>query len=302
MRRAFSRTGCRLWLVALVCGGAALVLPGTAAAQPPMCGDTLHQSVTLHANLNCYDAPGLIVGARGITINLNGFAIVNGDGNYYGVDNSSGFSRVTVENGTVNGFYDGVYYDSANHAKIMNVTSINNSEEGIEVINSQNGVISGSTAGMKAAGTAMGNGDDGVYLDSNHLVSVTNTKANYNGGAGIRDYFSLDTLTSDTTNRNGQWGVFVEYPLTVSSSSGQLYWTVSKSTANYNQLDGFHVDENAPATVYQANLFGNTAKFNGQSGSGWGYFADSPAKSNNTNGAKGNSSGNCFHVKCHTLP
>ena len=159
---------------------------------------------------------------------------------------------------------------------------------------SQNGVISGSHAGTKNNG----NGDDGIYLSDNHLVSVTSTKANYNSGAGITDHNSLDTLTSDTTNKNGQWGVFVINPLTVSSSSGQLYWTVSKSTANNNSLDGFHVDENSPATLFQANLFGNTAEFNG----GWGYFADSSAKSNNTNGAKGNSSGNCFHVKCKTLP
>ena len=294
MRRAFSRTACRLWLVALVCGGAALVLPGTAAAQPPMCGDTVYHSVTLHADLFCSNQDGLIVGARGITINLNNFAIRSTSGNYDGIDNGSGYSRVTVENGTVTGFGDGVYYDSSNHAKITNVISTNNAGEGIEVDNSQNGVITGSQAGTKA----LPNGDDGVYLDSNHLVSVTNTKSNWNSGAGIRDDFSLDTLTSDTTNRNHQWGVFVDYPITTSSSSGQLYWTVSKSTANHNNYDGFHVDSNAPATVYQANLFGNTAEFN----SGWGYYADSSAKSNKTNGAKGNSSGNCFHVKCHALP
>jgi len=143
-----------------------------------------------------------------------------------------------------------------------------------------------------------GNSDDGIYLSSNHLVSVTNTRANWNLGAGITDHTSLDMLNADTTNHNGQWGVFVYQPLTVSSSTGQLYWTVSNSTANRNALDGFKVDDNTPATLYQANLFGNTAEFNG----GWGYFADLQAKSNKTNGAKGNSSGNCFHVRCHALP
>lgn len=294
VRRAFSRTACRLWLVALVCGGAALVVPATASAQPPTCGQTLFHSVTLHADLVCSNSDGLVVGARGVTINLNNFAIRSTSGNDDGVDNSSGFNGVTVENGTVTGFGDGVYYDSSNHAKITNVTSIDNTYEGIEVDSSQNGAISGSHAGTKNNG----NGDDGIYLSDNHLVNVTSTKANYNSGAGITDHNSLDTLTSDTTNKNGQWGVFVINPLTVSSSSGQLYWTVSKSTANNNSLDGFHVDENSPATLYQADLFANTAEFNG----GWGYFADSSAKSNNTNGAKGNSSGNCFHVKCKTLP
>lgn len=294
VRRAFGGTARRLWLVALAFGGAVLMMPGTAAAQPPTCGETLFHSVTLHADLVCTDSDGLVVGARGVTINLNNFAIRSTSGNYDGVDNGSGFSKVTVENGTITGFGDGVYYDSSNKANISKVTSIDNSYEGIEVESSQNGVITGSQAGSKNNG----NGDDGIYLEDNHLVSVTSTKANYNSGAGITDHNSLDTLTSDTTNKNGQWGVFVIDPLTVSSSSGQLYWTVSKSTANSNNLDGFHVDENSPATLYQADLFGNTAEFNG----GWGYFADAPSKSNNTNGAKGNASGNCFHVKCKTLP
>jgi hypothetical protein len=298
MHRMFRRSLCRVGLFVVAVSGVALVAPSLAAAQPPMCGDTVFHSVTLHADLNCNGQNGLIVGASRITINLNGFAIRNGAGNGTGVDNGGGFNRVTVENGTVDGFGTGVYYDSTNHGKVTAVTAINNNGEGIDFENSQNGVIDASQAGAKKNGIDMGNGDDGVYLDSNHLVSVTNTKSNWNSGAGIRDDFSLDTLTSDTTNHNDQWGVFVKYPLTVSSSSGQLYWTVSNSTANNNTLDGFHVDENAPATLYQANLFGNTAEFN----SGWGYFADSSAKSNTTNGAKGNSLGNCFHVKCHALP
>jgi hypothetical protein len=298
MGRAFSRTACRLGLIALAFGGAALMVPATAAAQPPTCGEVLFHSVTLHADLNCFNQPGLIVGKNGITINLNQFTIRNGNDNFDGVDNSGGFNRVTVENGTIFGFYDGVDYDSTNHGKITGVTSINNGDEGILFENSQNGVITGSQAGSKNNG----NVDDGIYLYQNHLVSVlvsvTNTKANWNGGAGITDHTSLDTLDHDTMNHNNQWGVFVYQPLTVNTSTGQKYWTVSNSTANNNNLDGFHVDENAPATLYQANLFGNTAEFN----SGWGYFADSSAKSNTTNGAKGNSLGNCFHVKCHALP
>lgn len=298
MQRMFRRSLCRVGLFVVAVSGGALLAPSLAAAQPPTCGEVLFHSVTLHANLNCPNQPGLIVGANGITVNLNNFAINNGYGNYIGVDNGGGFNHVTVENGTVNGFGTGVYYDSTNRGTISKVTAINNSGEGIEVENSQNGTITGSHAGKYS----MGNGDDGIYLSNNHLVTVSSTKANWNSGAGITDHNSLDTLTGDTTNHNGQWGVFVYQPLTVSSSSGQLYWTVTGSTANYNQLDGFHVDENSPATLYQARLTNNTAEFNGQSGSGWGYFADAQASSNRTNGAKGNASGNCFHVQCHPIP
>jgi hypothetical protein len=294
MHRMFRRSLCRVGLFVVAVSGVALVAPSLAAAAQPSCGDTVTSNVTLHADLFCSNQDGLIVGAPRITINLNGFAIRNPNENFTGVDNGGGFNRVTVENGRVIGFSAGVYYDNTNHGKITGVGAFSSSGVGLYFESSQNGVIDHSVAGK----LGNGNSDDGIYLANNHLVSVTNTKANWNGGAGITDHTSLDTLDHDTTNHNNQWGVFVYQPLTVNTSTGQKYWTVSNSTANNNNLDGFHVDENAPATLYQANLFGNTAEFN----SGWGYFADSPAKSNTTNGAKGNSLGNCFHVKCHTNP
>lgn len=42
------------------------------AATMPQCGDTLRQSVKLTADLECSGTAGLIVGANGVTINLNG--------------------------------------------------------------------------------------------------------------------------------------------------------------------------------------------------------------------------------------
>jgi len=107
----------------LALGGAALVLPAAAAAQPPTCGETLFSSVTLHADMNCSNSDGLVVGAGGITINLNNFTIRSTTSDFNGIDNGGGFNRVTVENGTVTGFGDGVYYDSTNRGAITNVTA-----------------------------------------------------------------------------------------------------------------------------------------------------------------------------------
>ena len=132
MRRAFSRTGCRLWLVALAFGGAALMLPGTASAQPPTCGETLFSSVTLHADLVCNNSDGLVVGTRGVTINLNNFAIRSTSATTTASTTGAALTGSRSRTGTVTGFGDGVYYDSSNHAKITNVTAINNSDEGIE--------------------------------------------------------------------------------------------------------------------------------------------------------------------------
>src|SRR4051812_40194218 len=69
------------WIVIMVAG----VLPGCVMAGPaeassaPACGDTIVANTTLHADvLNC-EATGLVIGADGITLDLNG-RTVSGNG------------------------------------------------------------------------------------------------------------------------------------------------------------------------------------------------------------------------------
>ena len=119
--------------------------------------------MTLHADLVCANSDGLQVGARGITINLNQFAIRALPATMTGSTTGPASTGSRSRTGPSPASGPGVYYDSSNHAKVMNVRSINNSGEGIEVENSRYGVISGSQAGAKNNG----NGDDGIYLDSN---------------------------------------------------------------------------------------------------------------------------------------
>ena len=102
-------------------------------------------------------------------------------------------------------------------------------------------------------------------------------------------------------------GFFVHQPLTVFTSKGQVYYTIEHSTAENNSWSGFQIEDNTPTSLYQANVFGNTAKDNGSgfpSGEpefGWGFYATQPVKGNKTNGAAGNQNGNCHDVPCHKL-
>jgi parallel beta-helix repeat protein len=285
-------TAGRLGLALLAAGVLGLCLPIAAAAKPT-CGETVKASITLHANLSCPSQPGLTVGASGITINLNGFAILGpsdfgNDPDFHdGIDNT-GFNRVTVEHGTISGFLAGVYVSRTRRVSITKITAKHN-VFGIDFEDSHKGTVSDSVANH--------NTYDGVYFSNNHNVTLSSSRASQNDNVGVSDSDSLDTISGDKMNFNGSYGLSVFQPLTVSTSSGQLYYTVENSTANNNKSDGFHVADNTPTTLYQANVFRNIAEFNG----GWGYWATHQTKGKN-NVADGNTSGACFNVPCHTGP
>lgn len=297
MKRAFSGLIGRSMLLAAAFGGAVLAAPSVAVANP-VCGSTVTSNVTLTADMNCPGTSGIVVGKSGITINLNGFSVAGDNtSNTVGIDNSGGWNQVTVENGTVSHFDDGIVYDATDHGTINNVASFHNSRYGVEFIHSGNGLIEHSKANL--------NGDDGFNLDANNKVTVSSTHANNNGGTGILDQFSLDTINGDSMKSNHEWGFFVSEPITVFTSKGQVYYTVEHSIAENNLWSGFQIDDNTPTSLSQANVFGNTANSNGsgfppgEPEFGFGFWATQPVKGTKTNTALNNQNGNCHDVPCH---
>jgi hypothetical protein len=106
-------------LIAALAAGALALLASTASARPPAnasCGQTLTHSVRLTADLANCPGGGLIIGADGITVDLNGHTI---DGIprsgcdrpavfTAGVSNPGGYDGATVEDGTVQQFDTGL--------------------------------------------------------------------------------------------------------------------------------------------------------------------------------------------------
>ena len=98
----------------------ALASAGPAAAKSPpstvTCGDTLTRSVKLTADLTDCPGDGILIGAAGITVDLNGHTL-DGAGNdgtcafpalaRNGIANP-GYDRVTIQNGTVQQFSVGI--------------------------------------------------------------------------------------------------------------------------------------------------------------------------------------------------
>src|SRR5262245_8548444 len=110
----------RRLLAGLAAAGAAAFAAGPAAASPTAavhCGQTLTTSVKLKADLVDCPGDGLVIGASGITVDLNGHTIdgvststdcdADPRGLPAGIANHGGFDRVTVGNGTIRQFDTG---------------------------------------------------------------------------------------------------------------------------------------------------------------------------------------------------
>jgi len=76
---------------------------------PCSCGDTVVEDTVLTGSLDCSGGDGLIIGAHGVTLELNGF-VLEGDltSGKIGVDNTGGFSSVTIQYGVIQGFDQGL--------------------------------------------------------------------------------------------------------------------------------------------------------------------------------------------------
>ena len=94
------------------CLGCAAAMPADAAAQAVGCGAVLTVDTTLTADITGCRGSGLIIGASGITVDLgghtvSGLASQGGDPAQVGIDDSAGYDRVTIRNGSVGSFEHG---------------------------------------------------------------------------------------------------------------------------------------------------------------------------------------------------
>src|SRR5215216_5795172 len=88
---------------------------GQAFADAVKCGDVITRDTTLDSDLIDCPGDGLVIGADGITLDLNGH-LIDGDGarsdseyaNDDGIDNTAGYDRLTLTDGTVQDFDYGV--------------------------------------------------------------------------------------------------------------------------------------------------------------------------------------------------
>ena len=110
------------WLLVIACVSG---LGAPAARATDLCGTTVIDDVTLSQDLVC-SGDGLIVGASGIRIDLNGFSI-QGSGTGAGVA-VSGYDDVTIAGGAIRQFSVGIRVATSTELVIRQIEFIANAE------------------------------------------------------------------------------------------------------------------------------------------------------------------------------
>ncbi len=167
-------------------------------------------SLTVSANTDA-----ITVTAPNVTVDLNGFSITGpgSSSGHAGID-ASGVSGVTVENGTVTGFEDGVLVGFFGIARNVHADA---NETGIDAGN--NTTVEGCTANNSTS-----TGGWGVYCSA--ACTISGNTVNGNASIGIGCGGNACVISGNTANANNSYGI-------VCSGSGCL---ISGNSASTNAI------------------------------------------------------------------
>jgi hypothetical protein len=246
------------------------------------CEQTVTTNAYLTTDLVCSGDTGIVVGASGITIDLNGHT-VQGDNsvNTYGVADTGGYDNVTIRNGVVRNFQRGIFV-WGEKLTVSNVVAAANTNQGIAFVSEAAKIVSSTAARNGWAGiggeadsasvtssTAIGNGGDGIALDG-HSNSIKSSTAVANNPNGIRLEGDAPSVVGSSASGNALYGVYV---------NGQSA-VVKSNTSVGNASHGIAILGDDPTVT------GNRANGNGlpggvSDGFGLGIFAtDLPVGTN----------------------
>ena len=224
------------------------------------CGQTLTESTILENDLTNCPGDGLVAGADGITIDLNGHT-VDGQTLLTGKGIAiSGFDRVTVENGTITGFDVGVsIVFGADRTQVRDLrigdAAIGNGIEaqaqraaltGNTVFGRAIGIIAGGTETVTVGNTVKDN-DTGILVGGSRAAVTRNTVLS-NAGIGIQAVAVAAALTGNVADANGEDGIDV---------TGATGATLQGNSASSNTRLGIDADGDA------IDETGNAARGNG---------------------------------------
>jgi parallel beta-helix repeat protein len=230
---------------------AILVLPGTARADSVACGAVLTNNVTVDNDvLNCL-GDGLVVAADGITIDLNGHTL-DGTGKGVGI-RSDGHDGVTIKNGTVNEFEQGVQLNAGSVGNVVDgLTVSHNKLVGVQLdgatqsqvrstkieFQSNQGLalLNGSNGNLLFNNTLFTNGDTGIFVQNSNSNLFQSNHVTISGDRGVvLEGASTNWVVKNTIENNSDGGL----NLLLGSNSNFLYG----NTLTLNQDAGFIVDE-----------------------------------------------------------
>ena len=160
---------------------------------------TLERSLTFSGNTKA-----ITVTASNVVLDLNGYTLTGTNGGYgvYGSDANS----VTVQNGTINGFFLGIYFQDSFQVLLQNLTVSNASSACIELT----ACIAGTIQNCFILGTSS-TGVYGIYLGACQGIVVKNNQiANEAIGGDSGDSFGNIFIADQLTNCS--YGLFLSAP------------------------------------------------------------------------------------------
>ena len=184
-----------------------------AQTAPLSCGDTITVDTTLDRDLSNCPNNGIVIGADGITLDLNGHTI-SGDGKLVrrcprrqicdvGVAND-GHDGVTVRNGSVGHFASGVLVGRARENRVLNISSSQNTFFSFVVFRSAQILVRDSSGSRNIAPDG-----DGMGLFESHDVQIVDNEFRRNPGPGIHVQASTDNLIKGNLISHSSPGIFL---------------------------------------------------------------------------------------------
>jgi len=215
------------------------------------CGQIVSGEVELTNDLNCSSGDGLIVGAPGTTINLNGYKITASDdagsqGLSMDYDGSSGILVANADGviisglGEISGFDRGVTFMGSSDGQLTDVQVANN---GIGVL------VSGSTGTELSRNTITNNGIAAI-LDSSNGGAVAFNQIVANEEQGILLLGAdQNVVAANNMFGNGQFGIYLD----IMSNENTIDYNTAfgHEDADINNADG------QPTNVNQNSFGGN---------------------------------------------
>lgn len=318
------------WMPALVAVVVSLPTSAAASSVELSCGDVVSVDVVLTDDLLDCPGNGLVVGASGITIDLNGHTIDGSEpSDYlggYGVLVPPGFSDVSVRGGTIRGFSFGVWLNIGGDHQVRGVRIAENLI-GVEVSRGEGNLIMWNwIADNRDAGVRLFTADRNTvalnavtasrwgiiaqdHADMNRIAGnlVIGAATSDQQGVQLQLNSSGNTVVNNWIKGYGGHGISVGSGASASTilrnrvASSGIHGVfvgpasggtlVVKNRTLLNTVDGMHVAAGATGTT----IARNRADWNG----GWGIAAYAPVFDGGRNRARGNGQvAQCLGIVC----
>lgn len=238
MKRANIRAvTARAWLLVVACLMAGM---GPPAAASDLCGTTILADLKLDHDLTC-TGPGLIAGADGITINLNGYTISGpGSGVGISVPNRTG---VLIVGGTVRNFLAGVQLVNST-AIVVKENRFTGNQDAVFLVGTSSSTITENTAWLNTRVGVMLR-PSGIRNSTQNVV-VENTLTDNTNGIILVETPTGNTIKENRISASSNAGINV---------NGAVSGNVIKENAFIGNAAGIRLNPGAGGLFPTGNRF-----------------------------------------------